>query len=124
MERYCKGILSVATLALTMGLVSCGGNNGDMPSEDNYKNTTESAPESTDNLTGYGDITDSTGTDTAKTGTTAGSTTTSGTGGMTTSGGTTSGGTTSGTTTSATTAGSTTSGTTGSTTTGGGTTGN
>ncbi|WP_347159137.1 hypothetical protein [Pontibacter chitinilyticus] len=75
-----KVIMAMTAIGFTFCMAACG-NNGDLPKEDDYTNTTESAPESTDNLTGYGNITDSTGTDTASTntgastGTTEGSTT-------------------------------------------------
>lgn len=100
MKRNKNKVFTIMAAGLSLFLMACGANNGDLPKEDNYQNTTESAPESTDNLTGYGDITDSTATDSPMQG--AGSTS----------------GTTSGTTT-----GTTTSGTTGGGTTGGGTTG-
>jgi len=86
MKKNKNRIFAIMAAGLALFLSSCGANNGDMPKEDNYQNTTESAPESTDNLTGYGDITDSTATDSTTHGAGSGTATTTGTTGGGTTG--------------------------------------
>ncbi|MBF9254664.1 hypothetical protein I2I11_15270 [Pontibacter sp. 172403-2] len=89
MKKNKKRIFTMIAAGLALLLTGCGGNNGDMPAEDEYQNTTESAPEATDNITGFGNIADSVSADSSMqqtgaasdsagadtTGTTSGSTT-------------------------------------------------
>jgi len=93
MDKNKNNLFIVAATGLALFLTACGGNNGELPAEDNYQNTTESAPEATDNITGYGNIADTVSVDSTTqdnnntsgttSGTTAGSTTGASTAGTT-----------------------------------------